>query len=104
MTNFVFAYHGGSKPESPEAGAKHMAEWNAWVDGLGAAAVEPGNPLGNSKTVSTDGVTDGGGAAAMSGYSVIKADGMDAALEMAKQCPFLGTGGTIVVSEMMKMP
>ncbi len=103
MTNYVFAYHGGNKPESPEAGAKHMEKWGAWVSSLGDASVDPGNPLGMSKTVSADGVTDGGGANPMSGFSVVKADSMDAALEMAKECPFLEIGGTIVVAEMIKM-
>ena len=27
MSNYVFAYHGGKMPESPEEGAKHMAKW-----------------------------------------------------------------------------
>ena len=27
MPNYVFAYHGGKKPESPEAGTKEMAKW-----------------------------------------------------------------------------
>ena len=70
----------------------------AWVSSLGDASVDPGNPLGMSKTVSADGVTDGGGANPMSGFSVVKADSMDAALEMAKECPFLEIGGTIVVA------
>ena len=31
---FVFAYHGGKIPESPEEGPKHMARFEAWVGGL----------------------------------------------------------------------
>ena len=47
MSNYIIAYHGGKKPESPEEGAKHMAKWKAWVGGLGDAVVNPGTPLGN---------------------------------------------------------
>lgn len=36
----------------------------------------------------------------MSGYSVLSAEGMDDALDMARSCPFLETGGTIEVAEM----
>ena len=103
MSNYIIAYHGGKKPESPEEGAKHMAKWQAWVDGLGDAAVNPGTPLGKSRIVSADGVSDDGGSAPMSGYSIVEADSMDAALEMAKACPFLETGGTLEVAEIMKM-
>jgi hypothetical protein len=103
MPNYIIAYHGGNKPESPEEGAKHMAKWKAWVEGLGDAAVNPGTPLGKSKTVSSSGVSDDGGPDPMSGFSIVKADSMDAALEMAKACPFLETGGTLEVAEVMEM-
>ena len=55
-------------------------------------------------TVSSDEVSDDSGPNPMSGYSVIKADNMEAALELAKACPTLEIGGTIAVSEMMEMP
>ena len=103
MPNFVFAYHGGNKPESPEEGAELMARWKAWVDGLGDAMVNPGTPLGKSKTVSSSGVTDDGGSNPLNGFSIVDADSMDAALEIAKGCPFLETDGTIEVAEAMQM-
>ena len=103
MSNYVIAYHGGKKPETPEEGAKHMEKWKAWVDGLGDAVVNPGTPLGKSKTVSSGSVSDDGGSNPMSGFSIVTADSMDAALEMAKKCPFLEFGGTLEVAEVMEM-
>jgi hypothetical protein len=103
VPNYIIAYQGGNKPESPDEGAKHMAKWKAWVEDLGDAAVNPGTPLGKSKTVSSSGVSDDGGPDPMSGFSIVKADSMDAALEMAKACPFLETGGTLEVAEVMEM-
>ncbi len=102
MPNFVFAYHGGKKPESPEEGAKLMAKWKAWIGGLGDAVVNPGTPLGMSKTVSSSGVSDDGGSNPLLGFSIVKADSMDAALEMAKGCPHLEIG-TIEVAEAKEM-
>jgi hypothetical protein len=102
MSNYILAYHGGKKPESPEEGAKHMAKWKAWIDGLGDAVVNPGTPLGMSKTVSSGGVSDDGGSNPLSGFSIVEADSMDAALEMAKACPFLEFG-TIEVAEVKQM-
>ena len=103
MSDYIFAYHGGDKPESPEAGAEMMAKWKAWLDGLGDAVVNPGTPLGMSKTVSASGVADDGGSNPLMGFSVIKAETMDAALEMAKSCPSVDMNGTIEVAEMMEM-
>ena len=102
MANYIIAYHGGGKPESPEEGAEQMAKWQAWVSGLGDAVVNPGTPLGKSKIVSSGGVSDGDGSNSLTGYSIVKADSMDAALEMAKACPFLDIG-TLEVAEVMDM-
>jgi len=97
---FLFAYHGGKIPERPEEGAKHMAKFEAWVGGLGDAVVNPGHPLGKSKTVSSSGVSIDGGSNPLVGFSIVKADSMDAALEMAKGYPHLEIG-TVEVVEMM---
>jgi hypothetical protein len=103
MSDFIFAYHGGKKmPESPEEGAKLRAKWKAWVGGLGDAMVNPGTPLGKSKTVSSGGVSNDGGANPLMGFSIVKADSMDAALEIAKGCPHLDIG-TIEVAQAMEM-
>ncbi len=80
-----------------------MAKWKAWVGGLGDAVVNPGTPLGKPKIVSSSGVSDDGGSNPLTGFSIVKADSMDAALEMAKECPFLEVGGTIEVAEVMEM-
>ena len=102
MPKFVFAYHGGKPPESPEEGEKVMAAWGAWFETLGSAVVDGGAPVGVSKTVSASGVTDGGGANPLSGYSIVSADNIDAAVEMAKGCPILD-GGSVEVAEAMDM-
>lgn len=102
MPDYIFAYHGGEKPETPEAGAQVMEKWKTWLSGLGEAVVNPGTPLGISKTVSTKGIADDGGANPLSGFSIIKAASMDDALKMAKDCPHLEQG-TIEVAEMIEM-
>jgi hypothetical protein len=102
MSEYIIAYHGGKKPESPEAGAQHMAKWKSWLSDLGDAVVNPGTPLGKSKIVSSSGVSDGSGTDNLSGFSIVTADSMDAALQIAQECPFLEMG-TLEVAEIMKM-
>jgi hypothetical protein len=102
MPSFIYAYHGGKKPDTPEEGAAEMEKWKAWVEGLGEAMTNPGTPLGMSKTLSADGVADNGGSNPLAGFSVVTADSIDAAIEMAKDCPFLKMG-TIEVAEMLEM-
>ncbi len=104
MPQFMFAYHGGKTPETPEEGAQVMAAWQAWMGGMGDALIQPGNPVGLSKTVSGGGVSDDGGANPVSGFSVVSAADIDAACEMAKGCPMVVSGnGTVEVAEIVEM-
>ena len=102
MPNYVLAYHGGNTPSSPEEGAQEMAKWQAWFAEMGDAVADGGAPVGVSKTVSANGVSDDGGANPISGYSVLKADNLESALELAKGCPIL-PHGTIEVAEVIEM-
>ena len=98
MANYVLVYHGGSMPESPEEGAKVMQAWNDWFGVIGSALVDGGNPASQTKTISADGsVRDESNGP--SGYSVIKADSIDAAVAIAKGCPVLAGGASVQVVE-----
>lgn len=103
MPKFMFIYHGGKAPESPEEGARVMAAWTSWLQGMGAAVVDGGNPAGKSMTVTDAGVTEDGGANPVSGYSLITAATQAEAVEMAKGCPILSDGGSVEVAEAMEM-
>lgn len=103
MQKFIFAYHGKPDINSPEEGQAHMVAWKAWMDGLGDAVLDRGLPAGPSKTVSRDGVADDGGSNPLSGISIVQAESIDAALEMAKISPHVTGGGTIEVAPAMDM-
>lgn len=104
MAKFVFVYHGGKMPETEEEGAQVMAEWQAWLGGMGAAVIDGGAPVGPSSTVNSDGsVSDNGGANPTSGYSLISADSIEQAIAQAKGCPILKAEGSVEVAEAMDM-
>ena len=104
MPKFIFAYHGGKAPDSPEEGQKAMKAWTDWFTGLGAAIVDGGHPAGMSKTVLNGSVADNGGANPISGYSLVNAADLNAAVEMAKGCPMVTTGeGNVEVAECLDM-
>lgn len=103
MAKFIFAYHGGSKPESPEEGEKEMAKWMAWLGGMGDQCIDMGAPVGLSKTVSAGGIADDGGSNPLSGYTLIEAQDIEAACELAKGCPIHDGGGSVEVAPIMDM-
>ena len=104
MSQFVMVYLGGDKPSSPEAGKQHFAEYMQWIKSLGNAAVSPMNPLKSTVMIDSDGTVSQGGSTTMSGYTIVEAESMEAALEMAKTCPFLKINGQLEVSELVVMP
>lgn len=103
MPQYVIVYIGGDQPSSPEAGKQHFTKYMDWLSSLGDAAVSPANPLKNTSTINPDGTVTTGGSTAMSGYTIIESDSMEATLSIAKACPFLDIGGSLEVSELVEM-
>lgn len=102
MSKFVLAYTGGSMAQTEAEQQAAMEKWGAWFGGLGAAVTDMGNPFGASTAVASDGsVTDAG--AALTGYSIIEADTLAAAADLAKTCPVLESGGSVEVYEALAM-
>ena len=104
MAQYVLVYLGGDQPSTPEEGKRHFSKYMEWLNSLGDAAVSPANPLKDTCTVNPDGTVTPGGKTTMSGYSIVEAETMDAALAMAQTCPFLEIGGSLEVSELAVMP
>jgi hypothetical protein len=100
MANFLLIFTDGMEPTEEES-AGVIQEWTNWFSGLGENLVDAGNPITPaSKNISSDGaVKDGPVGVAATGYAIIKADGLDAAVEAAKSCPHLKSGGEITVYE-----
>ena len=101
MANYLLLYSGGRMPESEAEQAAVMQAWGAWFGGLGSAVVDGGNPFTTSaKSIASDGtVSDGPVGSMASGYSIIKADSLDTAAELARGCPVLRSGGQVSVYE-----
>ena len=99
MANFLLTYPGeGGMPATEAERAAVMGAWGAWFGQLGEAVVDPGNPTSAAKAISPDGsVMDA--TTRPTGYSIIKADSLDAAVALSKGCPVLATGQVVLVSE-----
>lgn len=104
MPQYAIVYVGGNQPSSPEEGKQHFAKYMEWLNSLGDAAVSPANPLKDTCTVNPDGSVSNGGSTTISGYTIIQTESMDAAVTIAKACPFLDIGGSLEVSELVEMP
>jgi len=103
MAKFVLAYRGGSVPESEADQKAVMEAWMGWFGSLGASVLDGGNPFGPAKSIASNGSVSEGGAAALTGYSIIDASGLDDATAKAKGCPVLAAGGSVDVYEAMEM-
>jgi len=103
MAQFIITYLGGNPQDTPEEGNVHFAKYQQWLGALGDSVLSSANPLKNTHSLSPDGTVALGGNSTMSGHTIIEVDSMDSALEAAKTCPFLEIGGSLEVSELIKM-
>src|SRR5664279_2407512 len=104
MGKYLLTYTGdATPPASEEEGQAVMSAWMAWFGTLGDAVVDGGNPTDASKTVGTDGSVSDGTTGGVTGYSVISADSLDAATELARSCPHLAAGGVVEVYETVEI-
>jgi hypothetical protein len=104
MANYVFVYSGGKGVSSDEAEREaQYAQWGQWFGELSSAVVDGGAATGAAKTVGAGGSVSDGGSRGLTGYSIIAADSIDSAVELAKGCPVLGIGGAVDVYEAIAM-
>ena len=86
MSKFL-VLHYGFEPPSPE----DMAGWNAWFESVAERQVERGH-LPAGREITKDGTTElPFGKDSMTGYTVITADSLDEATEIARQCPVVAS-------------
>jgi len=108
MPRFMMVYKGEATDMSnmteEEAGAV-MAKWAVWIEDVGPALADIGTPLGPGFSLVDDGTT--GTPVSLTGYSIVEADDMDAAVQLADGHPYLSEGKgdyAIDLYEMMPVP
>jgi hypothetical protein len=101
VANFVLVYTGGSAGATEAERGKVMEAWGGWFGKLGDKVVDAGNPFGErAKNISNGGaVHDGAIGTPATGYSIVQADSLNDAVDLAKACPVLTSGGEITVYE-----
>ena len=109
MSEFLYLYRGGQRGTTPAESEQIMAKWMAWFKELTTSGnlKDGGQPLeAEGKVVKDKGatVTDGPYAEAkdlVGGYTLIEANSLTRATELAKGCPILERGGAVEVRPIM---
>lgn len=98
MQDFMMLFHSIEKPEtqpSPQDFQEEIQRWQDWIGGIAAQGkfIKTDALVNEGKTLHSDGkVTDGPYTELkeiVGGYIMVKADGYDDALSLAKGCPVL---------------
>lgn len=112
MKEYLLLLRGG-KPAASKTEAENKAEmqaWGAYMGKLGQAGQFVGGlpVVGGGKTVAASGITNEAVTSAkegiVGGYLIVKADSLEAAATLAKQCPHIDNEGNIEVREIAPMP
>lgn len=105
MKEFIFIFKGGKTTNATDKELiAHERAWDQWMDELEEEGVLiDGLPMKDAAVVVTK---DGAkaweymGAEAISGYLILEATDMDAAMEMASDCPIFEFDGSIEIREL----
>ncbi len=105
MSNYVLLYTGGGTPANDTERKKINDDWMAWFKKIDQAVVDQGNPFSPmTKSISGDGkINNSSDCPMVTGYSIIKAMSLDAAIQLAKSCPALKNGAKVSVYETMNV-
>ena len=113
MKDFLFVFRNDYKvleERSPEEMEASMKKWMDWMGNFAAQnkLIDRGNRLHSAGKVVNPGnvVTDGPFAdikELIGGYTLVRAESLEEATEMAKNCPILENGGTVEVREINPM-
>jgi hypothetical protein len=111
MSEYLFLYRGGSRPESPAEGEKVMQKWISWMQDLeiNGHLKDRGQPLEDEGKVvrgKQRSITDGPYAESkdiVGGYTLIEAKDLAQAAELAGGCPIFDREGLVEVRPVMKM-
>ena len=96
MKKYVIFHYGFETPTQ-----QIMDAWNKWFASIGDKIIDPGSPLGPGREISRSGTKDlPMGSGSLTGYTVINADSIDAAEQIAKGCPMITS---VKVYEAMSM-
>jgi hypothetical protein len=106
MVKFLFVYRGGSDAASkmtPEEMQQHMKKWEKWIGEAMQKGwmIDAGDALTpEGRVVNAKVITDGPFVEAkeiVGGFSIVQADTIDAAAQLAKGCPGVQAGGMVEV-------
>ena len=114
MTEFLLIFRRGAvEPNahlSPEQLQAMMKPWQDWIGSLAAQnkLVDTGNRLEHAGKVIRPGglITDGPYVEtkeAVGGYTLIRANSMEEAIQLSKDCPILSVGGNVEVRAIIPM-
>lgn len=110
MSDYLFLYRGGDSTGSVEDMQQVMQKWVSWLQDLKSKGVlknsgEPLEPTGKVVRERTI-VMDGPFAESkdiVGGFSIVTADNLDQAAELAAGCPIFDVGGLVEVRPVMEM-
>jgi hypothetical protein len=108
MSKYIMIYKGEATDTADmteEQAGEVMAKWGAWMGNVGSALVDVGSPFGDGVSVIDDGST--GVPVALSGYSIVEAESLNAAKGLSNGHPYLSEGAgnfAIEIFEMTPVP
>jgi hypothetical protein len=99
MAKFIFTYRHRADYVPSQADPNMVSPWTAFFEGMASNVVDPGQPVFERSALG-----EVGGSTRLAGYSIVEADSLDAALDLARRCPAIEQGGGVEVGVLAELP
>jgi hypothetical protein len=93
---FLLVYSMGRDDDGAGTDEEVMVEWIGWLSRLGSSVLDDGSSFDLTASVSRDGVVIPS-EVGVAGYTIVAADSLESAVELASSCPVTSRGGVVHV-------
>lgn len=100
MSTYVLSFRGRSDRTASTA---EEAAWGQWFQEIGGSVADFGHRVGRVTALGSSGTDTGAGRDVLTGYVLINAADLEAAVAIAKGCPGLQHDGGVEVGETIAM-
>ena len=102
MGDYLVVYHGSAKSDATHDEQLTSIEASMkWMGSNSDAIKDAGHPASRAWTVSNQGTSEDAGANPATGYTVLTAESMQAALDIVVTCPHVAAGGNVELIELL---
>jgi hypothetical protein len=102
MSQYIITYLGGDQPSTLDEGKQCFVKYQEWLGSLGDNIVTAMQPYKNTQVINPERHVSKESPAGIPAHSIVTAESIQAAVDIAGGCTLLDINGSLEVSKLVK--